>query len=127
MRLDAAYPEGAGLRSLRREFALVRRPQPRVSVRDTYELSKEPTDILVPLYAALEAKVVSPGRISIACAPRKLLLEYDAGKLEARIDAIPVEDASLRDDWGPTLWRIHLVVVRPGSSGSYELSFRPEG
>jgi hypothetical protein len=124
LNLEKAYPSESGLRSLRREYELHRDADPHVVVRDTFEMAKGEGKMLVNLYAAPAAKQVRLGRIAIACRPRPLLLDYDADKMTATIEAVPIEDAELQEGWGKQITRIAFELTKPEQAGTYKFEFR---
>lgn len=63
----------------------------------------------------------------MACAPRALLLEYDPAILKAAVEAVPLADEKLRENWGDRLHRIALELRTERAAGSYALTFRPAG
>jgi hypothetical protein len=75
------------------------------------------------MYAALPAKQIAPGRLSIQCRPRPLLLDYDVDKIKATIDAVPIEDDKLRDGWGDRLYRMAFELDNTEPAGRYEFRF----
>ncbi|MBN1419143.1 MAG: heparinase II/III family protein [Planctomycetes bacterium] len=124
MRLEEAYPEAAGLASLRREIALARGADPCVRIRDTFEVREGPARILVPMFAAAKVDRVGPGRLSIACGPRPLILEFEPSAFEVRIETVPIADRLLRESWGDALVRIAFSLEAPRRSGAYGFRFR---
>ncbi|MCX8035969.1 MAG: heparinase II/III-family protein [Candidatus Sumerlaeia bacterium] len=123
MNLEKAYPAKSGLRSLRREFELHRGARPRVRVRDSFESGGEPLQLQVNFYAARPTKLDAPGRISIACTPRPLVMEYDAAMLSAKVEAVPLTDENLREGWGDQIWHIVFDLKKPAAAGTYQFEF----
>lgn len=125
LNLERAYPEKAGIESLRREFEFRRGADAHVTVRDTFELTGGPVKIVVPMFAALEAAEIRPGRLSIACRPRPLVLEYDPETLKVAVEVVPIEDENLREGWGERIYRVAFTYEGPGPAGSYAFRFHP--
>jgi hypothetical protein len=125
MNLEQAYPAGAGIVSLRREVEFQRKPGVSARVRDEFNLAR-PSLLQVPFYAARPVEKLSPGRLAVACRPRRLILEYSPETIEVSIRTVPLEDANLRANWGPQLYRILFELKNSGTSGSYEFCFHSE-
>ncbi|MBN2475368.1 MAG: heparinase II/III family protein [Pirellulales bacterium] len=124
MNLEQAYPESAGIRSLRREFEFDRGVDPHLAVRDTLGLARGPAHVQISMYAARPVKTERPGTLQIGCAPRPLLLTYDAERMTATVQAVPVEDDNLREAWGPRLQRITFAWKGPEPTAAYGFTFR---
>jgi hypothetical protein len=122
MNLEQAYPAAAGLVSLRRQIDFARAPVVQVRVRDEFTLAR-PSVLRVSLYAARPVERLAPGRLAIACAPRRLILEYSPETLRASIDEVPLADPILRANWGEKLFRIALELKEAGAVGRYEFRF----
>ena len=54
-----------------------------------------------------------------------LLVCYDPALLRVTVETIPLEDASLRESWGPQLRRVLLRASRPQSQGVWKLVIMP--
>jgi hypothetical protein len=126
MNLEQAYPAKAGLASLRREIEFHRGPVTWARVQDDFKLAEAVSLLQVPLFTALPVEKVRPGRLAIDCRPRRLMLDYAPVTLEVSIEAVPLEDANLRGNWGARLYRILFELKNSGSAGSYEFRFRAE-
>jgi len=50
--------------------------------------------------------------------PRRLLARFDSDVLQAKVVAIPVEDADLQRSWGTSLQRIVLEYAAEASRGA---------
>jgi hypothetical protein len=128
MNLEQAYPPESGLASLRREFEFQRSGAPGLVVRDRIEMkgdAKGPGMIQVNLYTPQPVKQLAPGRLSIACKPRALLLDFDANKMKTKIEPVDLTDPDLRENWGERLYRIALETEIP-RAGEYALRFHAD-
>jgi hypothetical protein len=126
MNLEQAYPAKAGLVALRREIEFHRGAAAWAHVRDEFKLAKSSFQLQVPFYAAFPVEKVRPGRLAIDCKPRRLIIDYSTETLEVSVEIVPLEDANLRGNWGPRLYRILFELKNPGSAGGYEFRFRAE-
>lgn len=126
MDLEQAYPAKAGLLRLRREIEFYRGAAVWARVRDEFKLANSSSQVQVPFYAALPVEKVQPGRLAINSKPRRLIIEYAPETLEVSVETVPLEDANLRGNWGPRLYRMLFELKSPGIAGSYEFRFRVE-
>ena len=116
--IGGAYPEAAGIRSWTRVVELARGKG--VRVEDSYDLKSVSGALALNLITPCEVVLKTPGlvvlkeaqlaggRVSGAAAVR-----YDAEKLTASVERIPIEDDKLRNIWGPRLNRIVLKAEKP--------------
>jgi len=127
-----AYPEEAGIDTWMRTVALKR--DDRITVSDSYKLKKASGDLILNLLTpcrvllqddgniALRSSELSEGRSSGA-----VQLRYDAGKLKASTEEMPVEDNRLRRIWGNYLTRIVLKAKKPSRKGTWTLQIEAGG
>jgi len=126
MNLEQAYPAKAGLLRLRREIEFYRGAAAWARVHDEFKLANSSSQVQVPFYAALPVEKVQPGRLAINSKPRRLIIEYAPETLDVSVETVPLEDANLRGNWGPRLYRMLFELKNPGIAGSYEFRFRAE-
>jgi len=126
MNLEGAYPEEAGIQSLRREFAFSRDGNARVTVRDRFALSTGPVRIAIPLFTPLEVEQLAPGTLALASEPRRLLVRYDPESVATKVEAISIEDERLQASWGSHLNKVTLEYTSDAPAGEYSLEFVPE-
>ncbi len=124
LNLEAAYPKKAGLLSLKRVIEFQRGDGPHLSVRDTYQVREAPATFLIPMFTARAVKPAGPGRLAVACAPRRLLVEYEPAAMTATVTPIPVEDAGLARSWDDPIYRIAFTLTSQERAGSYSFRFR---
>ena len=125
MSLEQAYPQSAGLVSLRRQVEFERTPAARVRVADRFTLAR-PAVLSVPFYAARPAERLGPGRLAVNCTPRRLIVEYPAETLDVSVEEVALADPILRANWGPTLSRILFRLTKANTAGRYEFRLRAE-
>jgi hypothetical protein len=125
LNLEQAYPESSGIVSLRRSIAFARTPIAQAQVRDEFTLARA-SAVQVPFFAAQAVERLAPGRLAIACSPRRLIMEYPPEVLEASIEEVPLADSILRANWGAKLSRILFQLRQPSAGGHYEFRFRAE-
>jgi hypothetical protein len=123
MDLHTAYPEIAGLASLKRELTLDMSSTPRIRVKDTFTMRAGAGTLSVALFFPVEAKLAASGELRVRGAKRDLVCRYPADALDAVMDTVVLEDKQLRAAWGPTLWRCTLSLHAPAHEGHYELTF----
>jgi hypothetical protein len=116
--IAGAYPPEARLNAWVRAVALRRGKD--VQVTDTYHLSQPVRDLTLSLLTPCEVVLQSAGQIALKAVPLadgrtsgSGQLFYDAKKLTAVTETIPVEDARLRSIWGERLTRILLRAENP--------------
>lgn len=103
LQLREVYPPEAGVRSYTRETVLT---GDAVRITDFFELNGE-TEVDIHFLTCGEPRPADPGLLKLV---RGAVMRYDP-RLTMRIEAFPVEDASLEQAWGtPTLWNIHLTA-----------------
>lgn len=120
-----AYPAELGVERWRRAVRLERageRAAARVVLEDEYELRRPPQRLTLHLMSSGPVDSSQPGRLRCAAPARPLVIEYDAGQLTPRVEAIAIEDARLRSVWGEHLYRVVLEQRHPGSTGRWRLT-----
>ncbi len=126
MNLEGAYPEEAGIASLRRAFAFFRDGGARVTVSDDVLVREGPVEVSVPLFTPWEVEEVAPGILALCAKPRRLLISFDPAVLTATVEDVPIEDERLRSSWGDLLRRITLTAAADGPDVAYRLEFAAE-
>lgn len=126
MNLEGAYPEDAGIASIRREFAFCRNGAARVTVSDEVAVREGSTRVTIPLYTPWEVEEVAPGTLALGAAPRRLLVSFDPALLDVTVEDAPIEDARLQSSWGDLLRRITLVAESDDPRVAYRLEFAAE-
>jgi hypothetical protein len=124
MNLEKAYPAEAGIESLRRELDFVRNPKTLIQVRDTWTLSRSPSNLRYFFHSQGQVKKLQPGLLSIDCTPRRLLFEYDPPDMAVRLEILPLKDEILRNNWGDRLYRIVFDYQETRVSGTVQFRFR---
>jgi len=117
LNLANAYPAEAGIRRWIRTLRLDRSAN-RIEITDRYALNQAPEHITLTLMTA-SRPVVSAGSVVIEGRARVL---FDAGRLQPKIEEIPVHDAALRASWGDRIHRVQLVADRPPVEGALRIS-----
>jgi hypothetical protein len=123
MDVHGAYPEAAGLASLRREFTFVTSEEPAVQVRDTFAMRQGAGVLTVTLFSPKDMRVAANGELRLVGSRRDLVCRYPADTLSATVDTVPLEDRQLANCWGETLWRCVFTLCRPMTAGEYTLRF----
>lgn len=122
MNLEEIFPKEAGVKSLRREIILDRAGSS-ISVTDNLESNQTPATATVTLYACPPVDVVDDGSITIGPGSRRLIL--NAGPtVDARVEAVLIEDTKLRSTWGKELIKITLDYIFDSGAGSYKMDFK---
>ena len=126
MNLEKAYPAEAGIESLRRELRFIRVPAAQVYIRDSWTLSRGPSNMRYFFYAAARVEQLQPGRLAVLVGQRRLLFEYDPPGMTVRCEPVTVADETLRGNWGDRLDRIVFEYQESRASGAVQFRFRGE-
>ncbi|MCZ6634599.1 MAG: heparinase II/III family protein, partial [bacterium] len=130
--LDIApsYPEEADINTWVRRITLNRGQDIRIT--DTYDLKAVTGDLILNLVTACEVALESPGHLALK---ERVLSEdrtsgtahiyYDADKLTAFTEEIPIQDARLKPVWGGQLNRILLTANDPLPKDTWTLRITP--
>jgi Heparinase II/III-like protein len=123
--IAGAYPKEAGVQRWVRTITLDRKLN-RVVVEEDFRLEKA---------VAVSLSIMTPRRVTAGSGVltlnlasgegRASLLRYDTAALAAHVETIQLEDKSLRDSWGPEIYRIFLNSKRPVASGKWTYHFAP--
>lgn len=122
LNLEAAYPAAAGLAAWRRTLRLERGR--RVVVTDAWRFAAAPKTIAFHFLTPRKAMIEPAGTVLLAGGregAEPLRFRYDEGQLMASLEAVTIEDARLRENWGQEITRI--VFRTTGARPSGELSF----
>jgi Heparinase II/III-like protein len=120
-----AYPKEAGVERWVRTVTLDRKLN-RVVVEEDFRLDKA-VDVSLSIMTPRRV-AAGPGVLTLNLASgegRASLLRYDAAALAAHVETIKLEDAGLRDSWGPEIYRILLNSKQPVASGKWTYHFAP--
>jgi len=125
--IAGAYPPGANLQSWVRSITLARGE--RVEVSDTYKLSSPAKKLTLGLLTPCTVTLDAPGQITLNEATMAddrpagaAHVTYDADRLAASTEELPLEDARLRGIWGSHLTRILFHCSDPPQKAT--LTFR---
>jgi hypothetical protein len=117
MDLAPAYPPEAGIASWRRAVRLDRGPGV-VSIDDTWELTRDPGQVVLHLVTATEPREAADGHLVVPGEGRDLLVRYPRETLTAGVERRLVNDRRLAATWGRAVWRVTLTVTAPARRGS---------
>ena len=130
LRLDLAgtYPKQAGLKSWVRTVQLNRGED--IVVTEDYALEQPASEITLSLLTPCKVELQNEGRLLLATAdagePRVAVrVSYDAARLKAVLETIPVEDGRLRSAWPGQLTRILLKAENPAAKDTWTLRIEP--
>lgn len=118
MDIAGAYPAEAGLKKWIRTVRLNRGRN--VEVGDLFEFESTGGKITENLITPCEVFRKKSGQIVLRDGEKgtQVLLEYDADKLEVKVEKIDLSDERLAEVWGERLYRIRLIgknaVIRDG-------------
>jgi hypothetical protein len=126
MDIAPAYPAAAGITSWRRTARLARGRD--VTVEDAFALGRPTADVALSLMTPCEVTEDVPGVLRLACGRiggrpgLAVVARYDARAARARVERIPLDDASLASSWGDHLNRILLTPRGPVQKGEWSLT-----
>jgi hypothetical protein len=102
--IGGAYPAEAALNKYRREFVFT--PGTGLELRDAYSLKKWKSPLVLNFLCLTKPEISGEG----AVLGKGLVLRFDGAALRAEIDAVPLEDPRIRDNWQQdTLYRLRLI------------------
>lgn len=125
LELAAAYPKAAGIESWSRSIRLQRGEF--LQVDDRFTLREASSDIVQHLLTPCDVELLADGQLRLWNADRTvdLLVRYDPSQLQASVETIPLEDASLQAAWGPQLRRIQLRATQAQTQGAWSVMIEP--
>jgi len=124
MDIAAAYPADAKVKSWKRTHRLIRGDAPSIEIIDQYALDGPGKRIALSLMTPCKVTVVAPGKLVLTGegdAQSRAIIEYDATKLDPKIETIPTDDARLEAVWGQRVYRILLQQDNPPETGEYRV------
>ena len=124
MDIAAAYPAEAKVKSWKRMHRLNRGDEPSIQIIDQYVLDGPGKQIALSLMTPCQAAVIAPGKLALTGggdAQPRAFIEFDATKLQPRIETIPTDDARLEAVWGQCVYRILLQQDNPPEAGEYRV------
>ncbi len=124
MDLSGAYPQAAGIESLRRSIRLERGAQPAVVVRDEIALAQGPLSAELHLFTPGTVELAE-GVVRLSHKGRTLVLRYDPATLSPAVRDWPCDDPRMQAAWNGQLTRITLSLRRDDGQADYELRFEP--
>jgi hypothetical protein len=124
MDLAAAWPKEAGINKWKRTIR-VEKDKDRISINDSYDLSKMPAQITQTFMTVCPVKTDVPGKIFFSIAGQKdVVLTYDADAWEVKQEQVSTsapDEKRIADNWDQrTIWRLLLVSKRAAKLGVYK-------
>jgi hypothetical protein len=125
MDLAPAYPTNAHVKSWVRTARLNRGQN--VELIEAFEVTEQSGETALNFLTPLEADTSKPGEIALSRparpgeTPMKVRLEYQADKLEPRVEKIELTDGRLAKSWGPHLNRLILRAKSPALKDTWTL------
>ena len=114
--IAGAYPSGAAVQSWQRSYRFNRGKD--FTITDQYALTENRGGTSLHFMTSCQATIVKQGVIQLEGEGFTLEMNYDASKLNARIEIIPIDDSRLHTAWGNSLTRIVMDVKNQKLSGS---------
>lgn len=109
MNIAGAYPGTAAIRRWDRTIQLFRDSNPRIVIKDDFQLQRLSTDVTLTLMTPHCPTMEEGGSILLQDElGRGLKIEYNREELDYSIDTIELEDESMIESWGNFLYRIRL-------------------
>ena len=124
--IAGAYPPEAGLERWTRRVRLNRGMD--VQIIDAYALEHPTAELTLSLMTPCQVRVAQPGELALepgSHTSAHLRIHYDAGKLQAEVADVPIEDGQLQSVWGERLRRIVLHAVHPPLRDTWTLCLKP--
>ena len=116
--ISKAYPESAGVNSLKRTIHFKKGKN--VEVTDVISLAKA-EKITEHLMTCYPSEVIKPGELIIHytpkdAPPKDFVIKYNAKQMVAVVEKIPLtamEDKGILTKWGDNIYRINFTVISP--------------
>ncbi|MFJ3421862.1 heparinase II/III family protein [Streptomyces sp. NPDC086082] len=124
--MASAYPPQADLESWFRTVRLVRGPDERVEVSDSWRSLAAAPSLDLHLLVGGDL-VIRPMGLATVTPPegRGLLVSWDPLVFTAEAETIPLSDPAFTRVWGPAIGRLVLTARRPYSDGTHVLTAKP--
>jgi hypothetical protein len=127
--IAGAYPSAAGIKKWSRQIAMDRNGGT-VIVGDEYSLAAPPQEVRFSLMTPCEVQQTKPGRLVLRVKsgaagqpPVDVEVRFDADKVKAQVETIPLTDDGLKRVWGDSLRRIQLTVKNQDQDGKVAVMF----
>jgi len=114
--IAAAYPAVAAVKSWQRSLRLNRGKD--FIISDQYTLTENKGSTALHFMTACKATITKPGVIRLEGDGFVLEMTYDASKLNAKTEIIPIDDGYLQSAWGNSLTRIKFEIGDRKLTGS---------
>jgi hypothetical protein len=129
--ISKAYPEDAGVNSLKRTIRLNRGKN--VQIEDVINL-KSANSLVQHLMTCYPAEVGKPGELIIHYKPmegtaRDFVVRYNKDQLQAQVEKVPLpapEDKGIIAKWGDTLYRINFKLMSLKTSNKISFEIAPK-
>jgi hypothetical protein len=120
-----AYPVSAGVDRWQRDITLDR-PGNEVRIDESFALSRVTEPVRLNFMTSMLVDVSRSGEVHLRAkgASHDNVLRYDATKLKASTEEIPIRDARLHPVWGDRLARVVLTSITSVASDSYHIVIR---
>ena len=120
--IAGAYPAEAAVKSWLRSYQLNRGKS--FIIRDKFTLTENKGNTSLHFMTSCKTTLVKPGVIRLEGDGFVLEMTYDTSTLNAKIEAIPVDDRRLQSSWGPSLTRIVLDFVNQRLTGNTSITLK---
>ena len=118
MDIAPAYPAEAGVNYWKRTLQLERGKQ--LVITENYALKGQRSEVTLTFMTPFEVDLSETGTLRLKQPSKReergediLQIHFDAQKLKAIVELLPLEDAKLQRYWGDTLYRILLKAEQP--------------
>jgi hypothetical protein len=124
--ISSAYPAEAKVKKWIRNIRLNRSSE--ILITDDFYLKKKTKDIELTLMTGCNITLSEPGKMTLQYSDRNktespvsLNIFFDAEKLTPKLEAIPINDKQLKDNWGEKITRILLRANSSSNRDSWVL------
>ncbi|WNR42993.1 heparinase II/III domain-containing protein [Paenibacillus roseipurpureus] len=124
LELAAAYPDEAGIASLKRRVALNRASQKEVIVIDAITLTTPTADVRLNLMTPVEPLIDGNTILLKAECGKVLQIQFDKNQFSVKVKRIDFQDAKLNHAWGNTLYRMQLIAFEAVRQAEWKLQIR---
>jgi hypothetical protein len=123
LNIAPVYPEEAGLLYWKRAISLIRTGEAFIEIKEEFNCGNSRKEIILPILLAQEPFLCGGGRVVLNKGQaRKIVLDYDAEKLEVEGELLTMDDQRLINVWGEHLFR--LIFKLKDCTGKDSLCFR---